>query len=92
MRSNVRLLEFMITYWDHALGMFDLQGDFLEITLEDIYFISGLSWWGVSINLEGTSSGGDLLSLQNYIDAYYTLGTQKRGSFIPIVHIRSLPL
>ena len=36
MRSNVRLLEFMINYWDHDLGMFDLQGEFLEITLEDI--------------------------------------------------------
>ena len=43
MRSNVCLLEFMINYWDHDLGMFDLQGEFLEITLEDIYFISSLS-------------------------------------------------
>ena len=33
LRSNVRLLEFMINYWDHDLGMFDLQGEFLEITL-----------------------------------------------------------
>ena len=40
MRSNVRLLEFLINYWDHDLGLFDLQGEFLEITLEDIYFIS----------------------------------------------------
>ena len=32
MQSNVRLLEFMINYWDHDLGMFDLQGEFLEIT------------------------------------------------------------
>ena len=36
MQSNVCLLEFMINYWDHDLGMFDLQGEFLEITLEDI--------------------------------------------------------
>ena len=43
MRSNVHLLEFLINYWDHDLGAFDLQGEFLEITLEDIYFISGLS-------------------------------------------------
>ena len=26
MRDNVCLLEFMINYWDHDLGMFDLQG------------------------------------------------------------------
>ena len=24
MRANVHLLEFMINYWDHDLGMFDL--------------------------------------------------------------------
>ena len=29
MRSNVRLLEFLINYWDHDLGMFYLQGEFL---------------------------------------------------------------
>ena len=43
MRSNVRLLEFLINYWDHDLGAFDLQGEILEIALEDIYFIVGLS-------------------------------------------------
>ena len=43
MRANVRLLEFMINYWDHDMGMFDLQGESLEITSEDIYFITGLS-------------------------------------------------
>ena len=31
MRSNVCLLEFLINYWDHDLGMFDLQGEFLEL-------------------------------------------------------------
>ena len=43
MRENVRLLEFLIKYWDHDLGMFDIQGEFLEITSEDVYFIAGLS-------------------------------------------------
>ena len=41
-RANVLLLEFLINYWDHDLGMFDLQGESLEITSEDIYFIVGL--------------------------------------------------
>ena len=43
MRSNVCLLEFLINYWDHDMGMFDLQGESLEITFEDIYFITSLS-------------------------------------------------
>ena len=63
MRSNVRLLEFMIKYWDHDLGMFDLQGETLEITSEDIYFITSLLWQGASVNLEGTGRGGDPLSV-----------------------------
>ena len=64
----------------------------LEITVEDIYFISGLSRRRSPVNLEGTGRGGDLLSVQNYIDTYCVPGTQKRGTFIPIVHIRSFPL
>ena len=63
MRSNVHLLEFLINYWDHDLGMFDLQGEFLEVTLKDVYFIFGLSQRGAPVNLEGTGRGGDLLSV-----------------------------
>ena len=43
MQTSIYLLEFMINYWDHDLGMFNLQGETLEITSEDIYFIVGLS-------------------------------------------------
>ena len=92
MQFNVCLLEFLINYQDHDLGAFDLQGEILEIALEDIYFIVGLSQRGTLVNLEGTSRGGDLLSVQDYINTYCTPGTQKRGTCIPIVHIRSLPL
>ena len=63
MHSNVHLLEFLINYWDHDLGMFDLQGEFLEVTSEDVYFIAGLSRRGAPVNLEGTGRGGDLLSV-----------------------------
>ena len=42
--------------------MFDLQGEFLEVTLEYVYFISSLSQRGASVNLEGIDRGGDLLS------------------------------
>ena len=51
MRANVRLLEFMINYWDHDLGMFNLQGETLEITTEDMYFITGMSRQGAPVNL-----------------------------------------
>ena len=40
MRANVCILEFMVNYWDHEMGMFNLQGETLELTVEDIYFIT----------------------------------------------------
>ena len=63
MQSNILLLEFLINYWDHDLGMFDLQGELLEITSEYVYFIFSLSRRGAPVNLEGTRRGGDLLSV-----------------------------
>ena len=63
MRGNVRLLEFLIGYWDHDLRAFDLQGEISEVALEDIYFITGLSRQGTPINLEGTGRGGDPISV-----------------------------
>ena len=63
MQANVHLLEFMINYWDNDLGMFDLQGETLEITSEEIYFIAGLSRQGALVNLKGTDRGGDPLSV-----------------------------
>ena len=43
MQANVPFLDFLIGYSDHDLGAFDLQGEILEVALEDIYFIMSLS-------------------------------------------------
>ena len=82
-RANVRLLEFLINYWDHDLGAFDLQGEILEIALEYIYFIMGLSRWGTPINLEGIGRGGDLLSVQDYINTYCMPVQSEKGNLHP---------
>ena len=63
MRSNVCLLEHLISYWDHDLNAFDLQGEILEVIVEDMYFITGLSRRGMPINHEGTGRGGDPMSV-----------------------------
>ena len=36
MRANVYLLETLISYRDHDLDLFYIQGDILDITVEDI--------------------------------------------------------
>ena len=71
MQANVLLLKHLINYWDHDLETFDLQGEILEIALEDIYFIMGLSHRGIPINIKGIGRGGDPMSVQDYVDTYY---------------------
>ena len=92
MRSQVRLLETLVRLWDHELGMFDLQGETLDITAEDIYFVTGLFNRVESLNLGGTGRGGDLLSVQDYVNTYCLPDTQKSGTQIPTAQITSFPL
>ena len=92
MRANVRILEFLVNYWDHDLGMFNIEGETLEITTQDIYFITGLSHRGAPVNLEGTGRSGDPLSVQNYVDVFCRPGTQKKGSSIHIADIQDFTL
>ena len=68
MRANVHLLEHLIGYWDHDLIGFDLQVEILEINVEDMYFITGLSRRGMPVNLEATGRGGDPMSVQDYVN------------------------
>ena len=92
MQDNVRILEFMVNYWDHDMEMFNLQGETLELTKEDIYFITGLSQRGAPVNLEGTGRGGDPLSVQNYVNVFCRPGTQKKGSSVLIADIQDVTL
>ena len=63
MRAQVCLVEDLVTYRDHEIGVFDLQGETLELAIDYIYFIMGLSCRGTPVNLEGTGRGGDPLSV-----------------------------
>ena len=44
------------------------------------------------MNLEGTSRGGDPLSVQNYVDIFCTSGTHKRGTSVLIADIQDFTL
>ena len=68
MWANALLLKHLISYWDHDVGAFDLQGEILEITVEGMYFIARLSRKGMHVNLEGISRGGYPMSDQDYVD------------------------
>ena len=62
MRAQPGLLETLVQCWDPDQGVFNLQGEILEITVNDIYFITGLSCHGEVVNLKGSILGvGSLL-------------------------------
>ena len=46
MHAQVSFLETLVSLWDHDLIFFDLQEENLELTTEDIYFITNLSHRG----------------------------------------------
>ena len=92
MRSHIQILELLVWLWDPEQVKFDLQHETLELTIEDVYYVIGLSHKGEPVNLGGTGSGGDPLSIQDYVNAYCLLGTQKSGMQIPIAKITSFPL
>ena len=64
----------------------------LELTIEDIYFITGISHRGIPVNLNGIGRGGDPMSMQDYIDTYCLPGTQKLGTCVPISRTTSFPM
>ena len=92
MRSQVHLLDTLVSYWDHEIKLFDLQGEALELTKYNIYFITGFYHRGGTVNLEDTRRGGDPLSMQYYVDTYFLHRTQKLRTCVPISQITSFPL
>jgi hypothetical protein len=52
------LLEHLIAMWDVNEQIFRVGPHNLEIELEDIYFLTGLSKWGAPIVLSGSRGHG----------------------------------
>ena len=51
LRAKPRLLQLLVDYWDADSDTFKLDGMSLNIEVEDIYFITGLSQRGEMVNL-----------------------------------------
>ena len=61
MRSLGLLMQTLIGFWDVAEEVFLFQGQRIEITLEDVYFITGLPILGVVGDLAPILSQGETL-------------------------------
>jgi hypothetical protein len=90
MRAEPRLLNALIDYWHPDAEAFILEGQSLVPTTEDIYFLTGLSRRGEPVNFQTFLVGPSKVS--ELIDEYCEVGTDHRGSSVPVSRITSLNL
>ena len=62
MRAQVELLTWLVNRWNVEDQCFFIGGHRLEIELEDIYFLTGLSKRGEQVSLFGTRPGGQTVA------------------------------
>ena len=60
LRAKPRLLQLLVDYWDPESETFLIDGMSLNIEVEDIYLIIGLSQWGEVVNLWSRGTRGGL--------------------------------
>jgi len=51
MRQKIELLEFLVWAWDLTIEAFHIKNQVVPITIEDVYFLTGLSRRGFPISL-----------------------------------------
>ena len=82
MRQHMELLEFLVHAWDPKIEAFHIRNKGVQISMEDIYFLTGFSRRGLPISLLGFSLGGE--KVRDYILQYCYPGakTSKDGKII----------
>jgi hypothetical protein len=90
MRAQPRLLNALVDYWHPDAEAFMIKGKSLVPTIEDIYFLTGLSRRGELVNFKTFPAGPGKVS--ELIEEYCEAGTDQRSSSVPISRITSLTL
>ena len=82
MRQQIDILEFLVRAWDPAIEVFHIKNQRVPITVEDVYFITGLSRRGLPISLSGSTVGGEMV--RDYLLQYCYPGAEpsKDGKII----------
>ena len=81
-------MQTLIGFWDVDEEVFLLQGMRIEITLEDVYFITGLPILGVVGDLVPMLSQGE--TLDELCDRHCYAATYMHGSYILMCDIEEL--
>lgn len=74
MRQKINLLQYFLDAWDPTDQVFQIRGKSIPLTIEDIYFLTGLSGRGAPLSLLGSAHGGE--SVMDYIHQYCREGSQ----------------
>jgi hypothetical protein len=90
MHTQPRILNALIDYWHPDTEAFMLEGQSLVPTTEDIYFLTGLSKRGEPINFQTFPAGSS--KVLELIAEYCEVGTDHRGSSVPVSKITNLAL
>jgi hypothetical protein len=76
--------------WDIDQQVFFVGAHIIEIDIEDIYFLTGLSRRGARVTLTGSRRGGEPMS--HYVSTHCVPGVERHSKKVSIRDIRDLPL
>jgi hypothetical protein len=80
----------MVGMWEPNSQCFLVKDQLLDIDIDDIYFLTGLSCRGESVEFGGQGGGGESVDL--YVSDLCVEGTCKQGRKLPTQHVSDIPL
>jgi hypothetical protein len=90
LRAQPLLLQRMVAMWEPDSQRFLVDDQYLDIEIDDIYFLTGLSCRGDPVEFENRGGGGE--PVESYIRDLCTEGTRHQGGKLPIQHVTDIPL
>jgi hypothetical protein len=90
MRAQVRLFEYLVHMWDPNQQVFHVGVHTLSLDIDDIYFLTGLSWRGYHVSLTGSRGGG--LPMSEYCHLHCVPEAERSKGKVAIWGVRDLTL
>ena len=88
MRAGEPLLAHIVSYWDPDHEVFVVQGHRIELTVQDLYFLTGLSPLGMVGNTQPVLPRG--WNIMEFVERHCRPGLQVKGTRIPIGDLEGL--
>ena len=88
MRAGEPLLARIISYWDPEHEFFVVQGHRIELTVQDVYFLTGLPPLGMVGNTQPVLPRGR--NIMEFVGRHCRLGLQVKGTRISIKDLERL--